>query len=75
MSCVMGDLLVTEFNKIWGRGVAGSKSDSKAFDRLLCSRPKAKTTGGGALKIEEREKWQMRRQSYQVQRLRIQVFR
>jgi hypothetical protein len=38
--CVIGDLLVSDFNKVWWGGV--SKSDSKAFGRLLCSRPKAK---------------------------------
>jgi hypothetical protein len=37
---VIGDLLVRDFNKVWWGGV--SKSDSKAFGRLLCSRPKAK---------------------------------
>jgi hypothetical protein len=40
--CVIGDLLVTHFNKVWVVE-GGAKSDYKAFGRLLCSRPKAKT--------------------------------
>jgi hypothetical protein len=37
--CVKGDLWVTDFTKVWG---GGSKSDSKAFGRLLGKQPKVK---------------------------------
>jgi hypothetical protein len=44
--CVTGDLLVANFNKVWvvgGGWERWAKSYSKAFGRLLCSLPKAKT--------------------------------
>jgi hypothetical protein len=46
--CVIADLLVTNFKKVWERGEGGwSKMDSKAFSRQLCCQPKAKIHASG----------------------------
>jgi hypothetical protein len=54
ISCVIRGFLVTDFNKVW-RG-EGEKVLSKAFGRLLCSRPKAK-----------RSEWERRKGTVKVQ--------